>query len=166
MSFRIYFPRSSIWVQLQYSNSNGLEAVIKWSQDVLFENVCRTEKMGNKFGPNITSISYQIDAPKDSCSNWGSGRLHKISRLMVKHILYFYTPWMEFFISCCYTYFLDSIRMRIVVYDNYCRMRIVVYDNYCRMRIVVYDNYCQMRIVIKDEDIHTRMRIVVYDKYC
>ena len=39
------------------------------------------------------------------CTN---SRLYQISRLVVKHILYFYTPWMDFFITCCYTYFLDS----------------------------------------------------------
>ncbi len=59
-------------------------------------------------GPISPQFSLQIDALNDSCNNWGSGRLYQISRLMVKHILYIYIPWMEFFISCCYTYFLDS----------------------------------------------------------
>ena len=64
MSFRIYFSRSSIWVQPHCSNSNSLEAVIKWSQDVLFENVCGTEKIGNKFGPKITTISFTNWCPE------------------------------------------------------------------------------------------------------
>ena len=58
MRFRIYFARSSIWAQLQYSNSSSLEAGIKWSQDVRFENDSRTEKMANKGGPKITSSAF------------------------------------------------------------------------------------------------------------
>ena len=96
MSFRIYFLRSSIWVQLRCSNSSSLGAVIKWSQDVLFENVCRTEKMANKVRPNITSIYFTNWCLKDGCNNWGSGKLYQITRLMVKHALYFNTPLMDF----------------------------------------------------------------------
>ena len=60
-------------------------------------------------GPKSPQFPLQIDALKDRCSNWGSERLYQILRLMVKHVLYFYTPWMDLFIFCCYTYFLDSI---------------------------------------------------------
>ena len=66
------------------------------------------KKWLTKSGPTSPQYPLQIDALKDSCINWGSRRLYQISRLIIKHILYFYTPWMEFFISCCYTYFLDS----------------------------------------------------------
>ena len=64
MSFRIYFSRSLIWVRPQCSNSSSLEVVIKQKQNVLFENVCRTEKMANKVGPNITWISFTNWWPK------------------------------------------------------------------------------------------------------
>ena len=68
------------------------------------------KKWLTRSGPTSPQYPLQIEALKDSCNNWGSGRLHQISRLIIKHILYFYSPWMEFFISCCYTYFLDSKR--------------------------------------------------------
>ena len=53
-----YYSRSSIWVQPQRSSSGSLKAVIKWRQDVLFENEGRTEKMAHQVWPNITSISF------------------------------------------------------------------------------------------------------------
>ena len=53
-------------MQSQFSSSTGLDAVIKLSQDVLFENDCRTEKMAHKVWPNN---ALQIDALKDGSCN-------------------------------------------------------------------------------------------------
>ena len=62
--FRNYFSRSLIWVQPQRSSSSSLEAVIKWSQDVLFEKDCWTEKVAHKVWPYNTSISFTNWCPE------------------------------------------------------------------------------------------------------
>ena len=73
-----------------------------------FEYVCRTEKLVNKFGPNITSISF---------TNWClEGKLlwlrlmKAIPNIKTHGQTYFVLLYTTngFFISCCYTYFLDS----------------------------------------------------------
>ena len=39
---------------------------------------------------------------------------------MIKYILSFYIPWIDFFLSCCYTYFLDGIYLLITAHWFVC----------------------------------------------
>ena len=66
------------------------------------------KKWLTRSGPITPQFPLQIDALKNACCNWGSGRLYQILRLIVKHIYDFIQHKWIFFISCCYTYFLDS----------------------------------------------------------